>query len=161
MPANGDQRVAKAADEVGGAGTLLLAVTVASWGILELKRLKTTIQPGKIPARLVTTGPFRFTRNPLYVALLLVLTALALLGNSLWLAFGTGALWLLLDRLVVVREELQIRQSFGSEYLAYAARVRRWLCAQINGSPQAVLFAKIQFPIGKHPETGDGGWNVL
>ena len=92
-----------------------------------MKRLKTPIQPGQIPARLVTTGPFRFTRNPLYVALLLVLTALAIMENSLWLAFGTGALWLLLDRLVVVREEVQIRQTFGSEYSAYAARVRRWL----------------------------------
>ena len=110
-----------------GVVTLLLAVTVASWGILEMKRLKTPIQPGQIPARLVTTGPFRFTRNPLYVALLLVLTALAIMENSLWLAFGTGALWLLLDRLVVVREEVQIRQTFGSEYSAYAARVRRWL----------------------------------
>lgn len=92
-----------------------------------MKRCRTPIEPGQIPARLVTTGPFRFTRNPLYLALLLVLTALAVMGNSLWLALGTGVLLLLLDRLVIVREEAVIRRTFGSEYSSYVARVRRWL----------------------------------
>jgi protein-S-isoprenylcysteine O-methyltransferase Ste14 len=110
-----------------GAFTLLLAATLAAWGIFEMKLRRTPIEPGQIPAHLVTTGPFRFTRNPLYLALLLVFTALAVMGNSLWLLLGTGALLLLLDRLVVVREEAAIKHAFGSEYSAYVARVRRWL----------------------------------
>ncbi len=110
-----------------GAFTLLLAATLASWGIFEMKRRRTPIEPGRIPAGLVTTGPFRLTRNPLYLALLLVLTALAVMGNSMWLLLGAGALLLLLDRFVVVREEAVIQRAFGSEYSAYVARVRRWL----------------------------------
>jgi protein-S-isoprenylcysteine O-methyltransferase Ste14 len=110
-----------------GSITLLLATALASWGILEMKGRRTPIQPGQIPTRLVTTGPFRFTRNPLYLALLLVLVALAVMANSLWLVLGTGALLLSLDRLVVVREEALIQRTFDSEYSAYAAHVRRWL----------------------------------
>ncbi len=106
---------------------LLLAAALASWAIVAMKRRRTPIEPGRIPAGLVTTGPFRLTRNPLYLALLLVLTALAVMGNSLWLLLGAGALLLLLDRLVVVREEAVIQRAFGSEYSAYVAQVRRWL----------------------------------
>lgn len=110
-----------------GAFILLLAAALASWAIVAMKRRRTPIEPGRIPAGLVTTGPFRLTRNPLYLALLLVLTALAVMGNSLWLLLGAGALLLLLDRLVVVREEAVIQRAFGSEYSAYVAQVRRWL----------------------------------
>jgi protein-S-isoprenylcysteine O-methyltransferase Ste14 len=110
-----------------GSSALLLAAALAAWGIWEMKRLGTAIEPGRIPARLVTTGPFRFTRNPLYLALLLVFTGLAIMSNSLWLALGVGVLLLLLDRLVVVREEAAIQRAFGSEYSAYVAHVRRWL----------------------------------
>jgi protein-S-isoprenylcysteine O-methyltransferase Ste14 len=109
-----------------GSGALLLAVALAAWGIWEMKRHRTPIEPGQIPARLVTTGPFRFSRNPLYLALLLVLAGLAVMGNSLWLGLGTGVLLLLLDRLVVRREEAAIRRTFGPEYSAYVTRVRRW-----------------------------------
>ena len=116
-----------AAGMAAGFTALLLAVALAAWGIREMRRLDTTILPGRIPARLVTTGPFRFTRNPLYLALLLVLAGLAIMGNSRWLALGAGALLLLLDRLVVIREEAMIRRAFGAEYAVYVARVRRWL----------------------------------
>lgn len=110
-----------------GTVALVLAVVLAAGGIREMRRHGTPIEPGRIPARLVTSGPFRFSRNPLYVALLLVLAGIAIMGNSLWLAAGTGALFLLLDRLVVVREEAMIQKAFGPEYSNYAARVRRWL----------------------------------
>ncbi len=110
-----------------GSITLLLAVSLASWGIIEMKNRKTPIKPDQIPIRLVTTGPFRFTRNPLYLALLLVLASLAVMGNSLWLAVATASLLLLLDRFVMVREEAVIQRAFGSEYSAYVVRVRRWL----------------------------------
>ena len=110
-----------------GSVALLLAGTLAGWGIWEMKRLSTSIEPGKTPARLVTSGPFRFSRNPLYLALLLILTGIAVMSNSMWLAFGVGVLRLLLDRLVVAREETMIKRTFGVEYSVYIARVRRWL----------------------------------
>lgn len=112
---------------VTGLMALLLATSLAAWGIREMRRLGTPIEPGLIPVRLVTSGPFRFTRNPLYVAQLLVLAGLATMVNSAWLAFGTGVLLLLLDRLVVAREEAVNTRTFGTQFTAYASRVRRWL----------------------------------
>ncbi len=112
---------------IAGSFTLLVAVSLASWGIVEMKMRQTPIKPGLCPTRLVTTGPFRFTRNPLYLALLLVLAAIAIIKNSMWLVLGTGALLLLLDRYIVIREEAAIANAFGAEYSAYVARVRRWL----------------------------------
>jgi len=112
---------------VAGSIALFLAAALASWGIWKMKRHCTPIEPGRTPVRLVTTGPFRFSRNPLYLALLLVHSAFAIMSNSLWLALGTGVLLVLLDRLVVVREEATIQNAFGTEYSNYVARVRRWL----------------------------------
>jgi len=110
-----------------GCAALLLAVGLAAWGILELKRQATPIEPGSTPTRLVSTGPYRFSRNPLYVALLLVHAGIAAMTGSWWLVMGTVALFGMLDRVVVVREEAVIRQTFGAEYAAYRSRVRRWL----------------------------------
>jgi protein-S-isoprenylcysteine O-methyltransferase Ste14 len=116
-----------AAGMVIGSSALLLAAVLAAWGIWVMKRHGTAIEPGRIPTRLVTTGPFRFTRNPLYLALLLVFTGLAIMTNSMWLALGVGGLLLLLDRLVVAREEGVLTRAFGAEFSAYLARVRRWV----------------------------------
>ena len=105
---------------------LLLGVSLAAWGILELQASRTTFWPWKIPRRLVTSGPFRFSRNPLYVAQLLILAGIAIMANSLWVASGVPVLFVLLDRLVVVREEAVIKGAFGTEFSAYTVRVRRW-----------------------------------
>ncbi|MBM3851933.1 MAG: isoprenylcysteine carboxylmethyltransferase family protein [Verrucomicrobia bacterium] len=110
-----------------GAPLLLSGASLVAWGILEMRRSSTTFLPGQVPSRLVTSGPFRWSRNPLYVAQLLILAAIAIMADSLWLAFGVPALLLLLDRLVVVREEAVIRAAFGADYAAYTTRVRRWL----------------------------------
>lgn len=72
-------------------------------------------------------GPFRFTRNPLYLSLACVLLAAALWWNSLWLLAAVPA-WILAMNLLVVRpEEAYLAARFGAAYEAYRARVRRWL----------------------------------
>lgn len=110
-----------------GAVLMLCALALAVWGIAELKSNRTPLEPGHVPSRLVTSGPYRFTRNPLYVALLLVNAGLAAMVNSAWFLAGAAVLLLLLDRLVVSTEESTIRATFGAEYDAYVARVRRWI----------------------------------
>ncbi|HVT05113.1 MAG TPA: isoprenylcysteine carboxylmethyltransferase family protein [Thermoanaerobaculia bacterium] len=115
----------------GGVATGLLAFVLAGvigcWAILEMRRHHTTVEPGHTPSELVTSGPFRFSRNPIYLALLLVISGLPLAANSLWLLVASAVLLLLLDSLVVRREEKAIQEAFGDEYLRYRNRVRRWM----------------------------------
>ncbi len=110
-----------------GAAILVAAATFGSWAAYEMWRHHTPLEPGHVPRKLVTTGPFRFTRNPLYVTLVLIVVASGFMIESAWFFVGAAALAVLLDRLVIVREERVIREHFGEEYEAYIASVRRWV----------------------------------
>ncbi len=90
-------------------------------------RSHTSARFGQSVSSLVQNGPYRISRNPLYVALLLVLAGFALELNNAWLLIGAPLLFGLLDRVVVRREEQFLTALFGAEYLTYRNRVRRWL----------------------------------
>ena len=102
------------------------AVLLAAWGILHLRRARTPVEPGHVPSALVTSGPYRFTRNPLYLGQLLFLLGLGLAAFP-WLLPGAAVQALLLDRLVIPSEEARIAARFGEAFEAYRARVRRWI----------------------------------
>ena len=110
-----------------GALLLVLVVVLGAWGLWTFKQQGTTHEPNGVASALLTTGPFRWTRNPLYLALSCCLAGFGFLLDSAWLLGLTPLLILLLDRLVIVREEVRLRTQFGNEYVAYARRVRRWL----------------------------------
>jgi protein-S-isoprenylcysteine O-methyltransferase Ste14 len=106
------------------AATVLMAAAVAPF-----VTLKTTINPLK-PAnasRLITGSVFRYSRNPIYLADLLLLAALAV-----WLGHGANIVWLVvfvvyINRFQIRPEEAALTKLFGAEYATYCARVRRWL----------------------------------
>lgn len=110
-----------------GVTGFVTAAAIGAWAMSEMKRQQTTVEPGHTPSRLVTTGPFRFSRNPLYLSLLFIAAGLAIAANSLWFALAALLLFLLLDRLVVRGEEAMIGRAFGDEYVRYRSHVRRWL----------------------------------
>ena len=112
---------------IAGTVTWLAAVAVASFALAELRKHRTPVEPGQRPTALVTSGVFAFTRNPLYLSLLLVATGLAFAVDALWLAISATLLWLLLDRAVILDEERLLEETFGDEYIAYTRRTRRWL----------------------------------
>lgn len=87
---------------------------------------KTTILPGQESSVLVTSGFFRFTRNPMYLGMVLLLTGAAFLFGSAapWLIVIAFAAWI--DRAFIRREEMLMLERFGETYAAYCARVRRW-----------------------------------
>lgn len=98
-------------------------------GMLAFLRAKTTVNPlhpEKVSA-LVTAGVYRFTRNPMYVGLLLVLLAWAVGLSSPEALVGPVAFVLYINRFQIGPEERVLTARFGSEYEAYKARVRRWL----------------------------------
>jgi protein-S-isoprenylcysteine O-methyltransferase Ste14 len=95
--------------------------------LLVMHRRKTPAEPWKPTVAIVTSGPFRRTRNPIYIALLLAFAAIAVMTASGWLMLLVPVLFVLLDRGVVRGEESYLARRFGPEYLAYARCVRRWL----------------------------------
>jgi len=106
------------------AGVGLMAAAVASF-----VTANTTINPLKPSraSRLVTSGVFRLSRNPIYVGDLLVLVAIAVwLGQAANIALLAGFVWYI-DRFQIRPEERALSTLFGAEYAAYCARVRRWL----------------------------------
>ncbi|HEV7308020.1 isoprenylcysteine carboxylmethyltransferase family protein [Ensifer sp.] len=97
------------------------------WAATTFRRAGTEIQTTRPTSAIVEVGPYRFSRNPIYVAMLLGIFGLALAFNSLWLLFLLMPFWLVIRYGVVAREEAYLERKFASEYLTYKARVRRWL----------------------------------
>lgn len=110
-----------------GAALTLLAAGLGTWGLRTFRKRGTTHEPNGVATALLTEGPYRFTRNPLYLALATLHAGLGLLLDSVWVLLFTPLLLLLLDRLVIAREEVRLRALFGEDYLAFRRRVRRWL----------------------------------
>jgi protein-S-isoprenylcysteine O-methyltransferase Ste14 len=86
-----------------------------------------TPNPVDPPKQLVTEGPYRRSRNPLYLARLLILTGLAILLSSLGLAVLTAALFLFLEFVLVPREEGRLVVRYGAKYNDYRETVARWI----------------------------------
>ncbi len=84
--------------------------------------------PGNRPTTaIVRSGAYRFSRNPIYVAFCLFQLGIAVWANSLWLIATLVAAIALMAAVVIPREERYLEGKFGSEYLDYKARVRRWI----------------------------------
>ena len=113
-----------------GAGIIALAgVAIGVAGKVGFRRAGTTsnpMQPQKASA-LVTGGIYRRTRNPMYVSLLLLLVAWALVLASGWALLGPLAFVLYIGRFQIRPEERALSAMFGADYAAYQSRVRRWL----------------------------------
>ncbi len=105
----------------------LAAVTIFLLSVAQFRRAKTTLRPFEPSSALLTTGPYRISRNPIYLAMTLVLISLALGLGNLTPLFLPVLFTLTIDRLFVRHEERMLVASFGVQYEDYCARVRRWL----------------------------------
>ena len=103
------------------------AVALSVAGFREFTRAGTNVDPFEPALQLVTSGPYRFTRNPMYLGMVLFLLGLSLMLSLEWGLILTPVLWLAFDRLVVAREEAYLGRRFGEPYEAFRARTRRWL----------------------------------
>lgn len=104
-----------------------LGVALAGWALALMLRARTDPRPDRPDRVLIESGPFRSSRNPIYLGFLVFSAGLALRWGSLWGWLAVALAFLALDRLVVPREERYLRRRFGAAYEAYAARVRRWI----------------------------------
>src|SRR3954453_2088294 len=106
---------------------VLASLSLAIWGRKTMHGAGTNISPLKPATSLVASGPYRFTRNPLYVAMTLLYLGLTLLLDSLWGVFLLVPVLFILHFGVVRREERYLEVKFGEPYRAYQSRVRRYL----------------------------------
>lgn len=109
-------------------GVLLAATGTTLWvsGRWTLSRHGTSSDPARAPSGLLDDGPYRFSRNPTYLGLVVVFLGAAVGFNSAWLLGFTAAEFLLADR-QVRHEESYLELRFGEAYVDYRSRVRRWL----------------------------------
>lgn len=119
--------LATPAHEILAGFLLILSGAFARWAFLTMRRAGTTANPKKPSEALVTDGPFRISRNPIYVAMTGLYIGSAFLVNSAWPLILLVPLLMVMQWGVILREERYLSEKFGSEYTAYSSRVRRWL----------------------------------
>jgi protein-S-isoprenylcysteine O-methyltransferase Ste14 len=109
------------------AAVCLLAGLVAFAALRAFVRADTSPNPWRPSTHLVTGGPYRFTRNPMYLGLTLLYLGATAWLNTLWPLLLLPIVLLVMQRGVIAREEEYLERRFGQEYTDYRARVRRWL----------------------------------
>ena len=108
-------------------GTVLIVAGIgaALWATMVLRRAGTNVNPGKPTLKIVTNGPFRFSRNPMYVSLLLFLAGFGFAFSLEWVLLMVPVLWAVLHFGVILREEAYLEAKFGDDYRALLNRTRR------------------------------------
>ena len=91
------------------------------------KKHRTNIRPDRPAETLVSSGPFAFSRNPIYVGNVAIIFGLSMTKGSLWYLLLAPVVFLLIQELAIKREEAHIAARFGEQWTHYAATVRRWL----------------------------------
>lgn len=112
---------------VAGAALCLAGLAFGGWGLATFLRAKTTPHPNHPVNALVTWGPYRVSRNPMYVGMSAGMAGIALVANTPWLLAALPPVWFALRRLVIDREEAYLERRFGEEYRAFKGRTRRWI----------------------------------
>jgi protein-S-isoprenylcysteine O-methyltransferase Ste14 len=102
-------------------------LVIGTLGFREMKRAGTNVDPREPTTAIVTGGPYRFTRNPLYLSLTLIYGGITTLANALPAALLLPIVLAIMRRGVIEREERYLERKFGDEYLDYKGRVRRWI----------------------------------
>lgn len=110
-------------------GVLLFVsgIALGVFGVVTFRKAGTEVPTNRPSTTVVANGPYRWTRNPIYVGMLLGQAGFAVGFNSLWLVLTWAIFFLVLRFGVVAREEAYLERKFGAPYLQYKGKVRRWL----------------------------------
>ena len=106
---------------------LIASVLLFMLAVRALRAAKTPVRGNQPTSTIVQTGPFRFSRNPIYLAFFGVQLGLALCVDSVWMLATLLPAAALISRIVVRREERYLECRFGAQYASYRNSVRRWL----------------------------------
>jgi protein-S-isoprenylcysteine O-methyltransferase Ste14 len=110
-----------------GAGSIITGAGLMGSFVRAFTRARTPIDPYKPSEAIVTDGPYRLTRNPGYLGMALTYAGIALVSNALWVLVPLPVAIAVIDRGVIAREERYLERKFGTPYVDYKRRVRRWI----------------------------------
>jgi protein-S-isoprenylcysteine O-methyltransferase Ste14 len=110
-----------------GAMVFVLALALFAWAIVTITRAGSNVPTNLPTITIVESGPYRFTRNPIYLSMFLGLIGLAIAFDNLWLLMMLVPFALVIRYGVVAREEAYLERKFGDVYRGYRSHVRRWL----------------------------------
>lgn len=110
-----------------GAPLVVLAIALFAYSVATFRAAGTPVPARKPTTVIVRAGPYRFSRNPIYLAFSVFQLGIAIWVNSLWLLLTLGGAVALIHRVVIRREEAYLERRFGARYTDYKASVRRWL----------------------------------
>ena len=111
---------------VGGILICCGAVLTGS-AISKFKDVGTTVRPDRPASKLVIAGPYKITRNPMYLGLAFVYLGIAIAGQSVWALMLLPVVLALIQRRAIEPEEAFLEKRFGANYISYKHNVRRWL----------------------------------
>ena len=110
-----------------GGGLIVVALVLLFAAVRRFQAAGTPVPARKPTTAIVRTGPYRFSRNPIYLAFSLLQLGVALWLNSWWLVATLAAAVAIIHYIVIPREEQYLEARFGAEYRDYKAAVRRWM----------------------------------
>jgi protein-S-isoprenylcysteine O-methyltransferase Ste14 len=110
-----------------GIGLMMAGLALDVWAAGLFSRAGTTVKPLEPSSALVTRGPFRLSRNPMYLGMMVILVGLGMVLGSLAPFAVVPAFALLIEHRFIRREEAMLEETFGAAYAEYRSKVRRWL----------------------------------
>jgi protein-S-isoprenylcysteine O-methyltransferase Ste14 len=110
-----------------GVPLVVVAIALFSYSVAKFRAAGTPLPARKPTTAIVRTGPYRFSRNPIYLAFSLFQLGIAIWAGSVWLLATLVGAVALINFVVIPREEQYLERKFGAEYLDYKASVRRWI----------------------------------
>src|SRR6266508_3356198 len=110
-----------------GFALVVIGFLLGLCAVIAFRRARTTLDPYHPVSNLVTSGIYRFSRNPIYLGFLLMVIGIPLNVGTYWGLILAPIFVLLCNRLVIVREEAYLEKRFGEAYTNYKSRVRRWV----------------------------------
>jgi protein-S-isoprenylcysteine O-methyltransferase Ste14 len=110
-----------------GGSLALVGLALFAVSVREFRRAGTSVVPGEPSTVLLEGGPYRYTRNPIYISFVIFYFGLAIVLTSAWMLVLLIPVLIILQRGVVEREEAYLQAKFGAAYGKYQARVPRWL----------------------------------
>lgn len=102
-------------------------IALAGWSVRTMRLAGTRFETSQPTSAIVAAGPYRYSRNPIYTAMVLGIIGLAIALDNVWLLLALVPFYLVIRYGVIAREEVYLERKFGAEYSGYKRAVRRWL----------------------------------
>ena len=106
---------------------IVCGAVLAGSALFKFKRARTTVRPDKPPSALVIAGPYKFTRNPMYLGLAVAYLGIVTAGQSVWALILLPVVLAIIQRRAIEPEEAFLTRRFGGDYINYTKQVRRWV----------------------------------